>query len=79
MNKTQSFDDKMSAVKAAVEDVWDFRLDAIGTFKGMAVDEVLALTIEDLLKFGHEDPEHYNVTLSKIVTEASEKAVKLEL
>ena len=77
--KTQSFDDKMSAVKATLEDIWDFRLDAIGTFKGMAIDEVLALTVEDLLRFGKEDPEHYNVNLSKIVTEATDKAVKLEI
>ena len=77
--KIQNIDDKLTALKAALADVWDYRLDGVANFDAMSIDEVLALTVQDLIDLTKENPERFNITLSKVVQKTQSVAEKLEL
>lgn len=77
--KSQVTDDKMTALKASLADVWDYRLDGVANFDAMSIDEVLALTVQDLIDLTKENPVRFNITLSKVTQKQVMQAEKLEL
>ena len=77
--KSQVADDKMTALKASLADVWDYRLDGVANFDAMSIDEVLALTVQDLIDLTKENPVRFNITLSKVTQKQVMQAEKLEL